>query len=70
MGLLYQCYDRHNALKFERFLYFHLHQLQVFCNDEVVINVFVLLPAVWICLAPLELWDDNSSIKAYSSLLQ
>jgi len=68
--LLYQCYDGHNALLFESFSYFHLHQLLVFCNDKLVTNVFVLLPAVWICLAPLELWANSSLIKARSSVLQ
>ena len=70
IDLLYQCYDGHNALVFESFSYLHLHQLQVFCNDRLVINVFILLPAVWTSLAPFELWASSSFIKAYISLLQ
>jgi hypothetical protein len=63
IDLLYLCYDGHNALMFENFLYCHLHQLKVFF---VMLNwllmFFILLPAVWICLAPFEWWAFSSFI--------
>jgi len=70
INLLYQCYDGHNALMFESFSYFHLHQLQIFFKMMYWLLMFLLLPAVWICLAPFELWANSSCIKVYSSLLQ
>ena len=70
IDLLHQCYDGHNALMFESFSYFLLHQLKVFFNVKLVINVFILLPTICICWAPFELWANGSFIKTNSSVLQ
>jgi len=70
IDLLHQCYDGHNALCFRVSHISICTSYRFFSNDRLVINVFILLPAVWTGLAPFELWANSSFIEVYISLLQ